>query len=132
MKEITLKEACQILDKADAVIVHNSDDRLSTPLQYSGLVEGWQDWVSQVKKCRKKQVSSTDMHGRDNGYTCEEDCDSFFFVLGDAEQDDDALSFPAEHNTKVKIDADGDLLLHESDKTKSVKISVLTKKNLNP
>lgn len=59
-----------------------------------------------------------------------EGCDSFFFVLGDAEQDDDALSFPAEHNTKVEIDADGDLLLHEDDKSKSIKISVLTKKNL--
>ena len=129
MKEITLKEACEILDKADALIVHNSDDRLSTPLQYSGLAEDWQD-IIQVKKCRKKQVPYTDSWGG-AGYMCEADCDSFFFVLGDAEQDDDALSFPAEHNTKVKIDADGDLLLHESDKTKSVKISILTKKNLN-
>jgi len=129
MKTITLKEACEILDKADAVIVHNGEGSLSNPLQYIGLVEDWQD-IIQVKKCLKKQSPYTGgTHG--TGYLCEEGCDSFFLVLGDAEQDDDPLSFPAEHNTKVKIDADGDMLLHEFDKSKSVKISILTKKNLN-
>jgi hypothetical protein len=107
MKTITLKKACEILDKADAVIVNdNTVGRISTPLQYIQLAEDWQD-IIQAK-----------------------DCDSYFLILGDTEQDNDAICFSAEHNTQVKIDSDGDLLLCEQDKSAPIKISVLTKKNL--
>jgi hypothetical protein len=126
MKEITLKEACEILDKADAVIVHNGEGRLASPLQNISF-ETSEEGQSFLESCSDKL--------EDLEECIESDCDccsdgGFFLVLGDIEHDE-PFKFPAEHNTQVKIDADGDLLLHEFDKSKSVKISILTKKNLN-
>jgi hypothetical protein len=113
MKTITLKEACEILENAEAIMVHDCEDRLSSPFHPGGVSDCWQE-IIQVEEC--------------DG-SCE-DCSSIFTFIGDSDYDD-PLFFPAEHNTLVKIDSDGDMLLYELDKSAPIKISILIKKNLN-
>jgi hypothetical protein len=114
MKEITLKEACEILDKAEAVLVENREDEFSDRLQ----------WVSLYELI---DIENTDPCGEDSGGDCE--CGEFLFLyVGD--NDDAYLNFPTAHNFKVKITPDGAMLLNDMRKI-STKIKVLIARDLN-
>ena len=114
MKEITLKEACEILDKADAVIVENREDAFSNNLQEHALYENID--IENAEPC-----------GEETGGDCE--CGEFpFLYVGDG--DDEYLNFPTSHNLKVKITPDGAMLLNDGDKI-STKIKVLIAQDLN-
>jgi hypothetical protein len=112
MKEITLKEACEILDNADAVIVENREDAFSDNLQGVAL-------------CENIDIKNAEPCGEESGGDCE--CGEFpFLYVGD----DEYLIFPTSHNLKVKITPDGAMLLNDGDKI-STKLKVLMTQNLN-
>ena len=119
MKEITLKEACEILDKAEAVLVENREDIFSAKLQEVGLFDPFiHPYIENAEPCPEE-----------NGGDC--DCEAFpFLLIGSQNDDDEYDTFPSSHNLKVKITPDGSMLINSALDIPT-KIKILTAKDLN-